>query len=65
VADQVGCDAARVGAKLIDELGIPEMVEIASLEAVGRDTFIVAAAVIVVRRVERLMQVADEVEEEL
>jgi hypothetical protein len=40
VADQLGGDATRVRAKLIDELGIPETVEIASLEAGREDTFI-------------------------
>ena len=63
VPDQIGGDAFRVGLKLVNELRIPEVVKVSGPESRRRDFLVVAATVIVVRAVQWLMNVADEVEE--
>jgi hypothetical protein len=59
--DQVGGDRFGIRSKLVDELRVPEMVKAAGFEAGGRDLPIVATPVTVVRTVQRLIQISDEV----
>ena len=65
MSDQIGGDALRASFELVDELGVPEVVKISGSEAGRRYLLVIAATVIVVRAVQRLMQVADEMKEKL
>ena len=65
MSDQVGGNAFWVCLKLVDELGVPEVVQASGFEPGGRDPLVVSAPVIVVGAVQWLVEVADEVEQEL
>jgi hypothetical protein len=65
VPDKVGSDAFRVGPKLIDEFRIPIMVKITGPESCSRYFLAVTTTVTVIRRLQRLVHVADEVDKKL
>jgi hypothetical protein len=64
VPDQVRGNSLGVGPALINEFGVPETMQIARLESSRGDAFVVAAPIMVVRTVQRLMDIADEVKQE-
>jgi hypothetical protein len=65
MSNQVGGDAVRVGAKMINKRGVPEMVQVACAEPSRRNPFVIATAIMVIRGMQRLMEVTDKVEQEL
>jgi len=64
VPDQVGSSGFRVRPKLVDKFHIPKVVQIAQPESRCRHALVVAAAIVIVRSVQRLMHVADKVQQE-
>src|SRR3954465_13209432 len=59
---QVLCYAFRVGSKKKDELGVPIMMQVAGFDPWCRDALVVAAPVMVIRRMQREMQVTNEMQ---
>ena len=53
---------ARVSSQSLDELDIPIVVKVARVQPYRGDELLVAAGVVVIGGVERLVQVADEVQ---
>jgi hypothetical protein len=49
--DQIGGDGLGIRPELVDELRVPEMVEISGLESVSGNLLVATASVVVVRAV--------------
>ena len=52
----------RVSSQPLDELDIPAVMKVASVQSFAADKLLVPSGIVVVCGVERLMQVADEVQ---
>jgi hypothetical protein len=65
LSDQAVCEVARGRAPALHKFDIPVVMEVARVYSFVRNKLLVPAGVVVIGGVERLMQVADEVQQEL
>ena len=63
--DQAGRHPGRIAPEPLDELGIPQMVQVGAGEPVSSHLLTIAAGIVIVGSVKGLMHVADDMEKEL
>jgi hypothetical protein len=65
VANQIGRNCLGIRTELVNKFSVPKMMEISRLERSCRHPLVISAPIMIICSVQRLMQVADEVENEL